>query len=364
MTSVIDVWRAVDPEARLVSGSVDRLRAAVRGVARSRAAPPHLPGEADGQLLLLHVDLLPPASGLDGLFAGLREASLRPVGIVLAGLPTERPAPDRAGDALPVVASARSLTAFGDAAEAHLDHAEEDLARVAAELRLAAAEAALADPDPATATGLVAGRLRRGVAVSADGELRALHPRVAGRALAARFVALHTRLLAEAPARALTRHTSDGLHILERRIRQGASVWLFDDLPFARIDEVAAESLTITLRALLRQPASAPVALRPLHAVVAGEGSEPPVRGPAAPSSAVGQAPQANAAPPARDVLRETLLAVARSNGRVATAARELGVHRNTVLYRLRRAAIELGVDPRRPADALAILREAEEAAR
>jgi len=36
MTSGIDLWRAVDPEARLLSGSVDRLRAAVRGIARSR----------------------------------------------------------------------------------------------------------------------------------------------------------------------------------------------------------------------------------------------------------------------------------------------------------------------------------------
>jgi DNA-binding PucR family transcriptional regulator len=59
--------------------------------------------------------------------------------------------------------------------------------------------------------------------------------------------------------------------------------------------------------------------------------------------------------------LHRTVLAVARANGRVAAAARELGVHRNTVLYRLRRASIELGLDPRRAPDALAILREAEE---
>jgi DNA-binding PucR family transcriptional regulator len=51
---------------------------------------------------------------------------------------------------------------------------------------------------------------------------------------------------------------------------------------------------------------------------------------------------------------------VARANGRVAAAARQLGVHRNTVLYRLRRAAAELGVDPRRAADAITLLREAE----
>ena len=57
--------------------------------------------------------------------------------------------------------------------------------------------------------------------------------------------------------------------------------------------------------------------------------------------------------------LRETLLAVARANGRVAPAARSLGIHRNTVLYRLRRGIDELGLDPRRPEDALRILAEA-----
>ena len=59
-------------------------------------------------------------------------------------------------------------------------------------------------------------------------------------------------------------------------------------------------------------------------------------------------------------VQHETLLAVARANGRIAPAARALGVHRNTVLYRLHRAALELGLDPRRPDDALRILREAD----
>jgi PucR C-terminal helix-turn-helix domain len=350
VTSVIDVWRAVDPEARLVSGSVDRLRAAVRGVARSRAGPPHLPVDADGQLLLVDAALVPRPAGLDGLLAALREAALRPVALVLTSVPVDDPAPDRAGDQLPVLATSWTSSAFADAAEMHLEHAEADLARIAAEVRLAAAEAALADPDPAAAAGLVAGRLRRGVAVSADGELRALHPRASGRALAARFAAIHARIFAEAPARALSRRTSDGLHILERRIRHGASVWLFDDLPFARIDEIAAESLTITLRALLRRQPSRPAELRPMHAP---EEPRAPV------PSAASDAPL-----PGRDVLRETLLAVARSNGRVATAARELGVHRNTVLYRLRRATVELGVDPRRPADALAILREADEPGR
>jgi DNA-binding PucR family transcriptional regulator len=44
----------------------------------------------------------------------------------------------------------------------------------------------------------------------------------------------------------------------------------------------------------------------------------------------------------------------------VAPAARALGVHRNTVLYRLRAAQVERGLDPRRPEDALRILSDAE----
>ncbi|HEX2222475.1 MAG TPA: helix-turn-helix domain-containing protein, partial [Candidatus Limnocylindria bacterium] len=60
------------------------------------------------------------------------------------------------------------------------------------------------------------------------------------------------------------------------------------------------------------------------------------------------------------DPLHETLLAVARANGRVSVAARSLGVHRNTVLYRLRVARAERGIDPRRPEDALRLLREAQ----
>ena len=55
---------------------------------------------------------------------------------------------------------------------------------------------------------------------------------------------------------------------------------------------------------------------------------------------------------------RDTLLAVARANGRIAPAARSLGVHRNTELKRLRRASAELGLDPRRPEDALRLMRE------
>ena len=130
------------------------------------------------------------------------------------------------------------------------------------------------------------------------------------------------------------------MHLLERRIRPGASVWLFDDLPFARLDEVVAEALTNTLRALLARPVPQP------------SPPNPPARASGA-SGGRGTAPT-------RDRLTETLLAVARANGRVAPAARLLGVHRNTVLYRLRRGAAERGIDPRIPRDALRLIQEAE----
>jgi len=352
MTSVIDLWRAVDPEARLLSGSVDRLRAPVRGVARSRAAPPHLPEDVDGQLLIIDVALLGPETALDRLVGVLAEAGLQPVAVLLAALPHQAPAPDRAGDPLPILGSASAVGPLADAATRHLEHADAELARIASEVRLAAAEAALATPDPAAAAGLVAARLRRGVAVAADGELRALHARPAGRALAARFAALHTRLLAGSPGRAVSRQTSEGLFLLERQIRPGASVWLFDDLPFARVDEAAAQALTITLRALLRRPGEA----RSTFA-----SSRPPLGDSPSPSTARPSSDEPAGATSPDATLEATLLAVARANGRVATAARELGVHRNTVLYRLRRASGELGVDPRRADDALAILRRAEQ---
>ena len=184
------------------------------------------------------------------------------------------------------------------------------------------------------------------MAVVSDGELVALHPRPAGRALAARFAAAFSRLFGTPSARAAaSRRLRDGLWIHEQRIRPGASVWLFDDLPMAGIDEAAAEALAITLRALLRRspersPRSAPRIVVP-----------PPRRAPSAQSAEPGVA---------SEPLDATLLAVARANGRVAPAARSLGVHRNTVLYRLRIARDRRGIDPRRPEDALRLLREAE----
>src|SRR5699024_2449519 len=153
------------------------------------------------------------------------------------------------------------------------------------------------------------------------GALASLNPRPAGRAVATRFAAAHGRL---APGRAFSpepRRTADGLWTLERRIGADASAWLFDDLPFARVDEVAVEALAITLRALRRRRPPEPARSR-------REPRLPPSTG---------------------DPLRDTRIAVARANGRIAPAARSLGVHRNTVLYRLHRAEVEYGLDPRRP---------------
>ena len=331
MTSVVDVWRAVDPDAGLLSGSPSRLGRPVRVVARTRVAPPHLPVAVEGSLLVADAGAVAP---LDALLAALPGAELRPVAVLLAG--TRAADVEGSSDPTPVLVSARSVAELADAAGAYLLDEADWLGRRAAELRLLCAEATLAEPDVRTPAGLVAARVHRGVAVSVDGELRSLHARPAGRALAARFTALHSRLLGGAGERAEgQRHSREGLWLLERRVRPGASVWLFDDVPFAAVDEVAADAAASTLRALLRRPAPAPSAREPRPRAA----PPTPLPGPADPVTA-------------------TLLAVARANGRVSRAARELGVHRNTVLYRLRRAADERGLDPRRPEDALRILRE------
>jgi hypothetical protein len=278
---------------------------------------------------------------LDEFLGTLNAAGLAPVALFLAGgHAASRPEP--AGDELPILASTRTASYLSEALGAYLGGEGPHLAQFGAALRLAAAEAALADPDPATVAGLVAARVRRGVAIVAEGELRSLHPRPAGRALAARFAATQARLLGGTSTRnTSSRRTSDGLWLMERRVRPGAAVWLFDDLPFARVDEVALEALGITLRALLRR--AAPGA----GSRVPDSRSAPASLDPAAPAERFG----------------ETLLAVARANGRIAPAARALGVHRNTVLYRLRAIRAERGIDPRRPVDALRILADAERAA-
>ncbi len=330
MTSVIDIWRAIDPEARLISGAVEQLARPVRGLARTRAAPPHLPALIPGQVLLADAGVL--QRHLDELVTTLREAHLDPAGVWILCEDVTRFEP--AADALPVLAGHGTVTRLTQRVAGYLEDERSHLATVVAELRLATAEAALADPQPGAAAGLVAARLRRGVAVTSGGSLVALHPRPAGTALATRFAATHARLLARSRPNATDRFR-DGLFLLERPVSSGAAAWLFDDLPFAAIDEVALDALAITLRALLRRPS-----IQQLTPAGPRAGRRLP--------------------PSTGDPMRDTLLAVARANGRIAPAARALGVHRNTVLYRLRRAAAETGIDPRRSEDALRLMRQAD----
>jgi hypothetical protein len=343
MARLIDLWRAIDPAATLVAGDAAAATQLVRGVSRTRAAPPHLPPPADGHLLIVDGGLLREALPVDRLLDEVAASGSEPVGIVATGASNVR-RDDWPDPAPPILLSQHAPADLAAAAARYLADEAGVLAAVAIDLRLSAAEAALADPAPAAPAGLVADRIRRGVAVVADGELVALHPRPAGRALAARFAAAFSRLFGTPSARAAaSRRLREGMWIHEQRIRPGAAVWLFDDLPLARIDEVAAESLAVTLRALLRRP---PARL-----------ARPGLRVHALPSH---RAPQDVTPDAASEPIDATLLAVARANGRVTPAARSLGVHRNTVLYRLRLARDRRGIDPRRPEDALRLLREAD----
>ena len=137
-----------------------------------------------------------PPRGSTGCSRGLREAGLDPVAVWLIG---ERlPELEAASDPLPVLAGGGMASARAESAGAYLDGEREWLSALAADLRLAGAEAALADPQPSAPAGVVADRLRRGVAVTVDRALASLNPRPAGRALATRFAAAHARLLGAA----------------------------------------------------------------------------------------------------------------------------------------------------------------------
>ncbi len=329
MTRVIDLWRAIDPHARLISGSLAEVQRPVLGVARTRAAPPHLPPAADGQLLIADAALIGGDRPLTQFLAALAEAEVHPAGVLIAAW--SGPVPEPADAPLPILASGVPGATLLDATRHYLEDPNDYLDRVLGELRLAAAEAALAHADPSVPVAVVASRLRRGVGLVVDGELRSLVPRPAGRALAARFAALHARGMTAGSGRGGHRRVADGLWLWEQRIRPGASAWLFDDLPLAAVDEVGATALGMTLRALLIRPTGSPERSRPANR------------------------PSPEALHP-DDPISRTLLAVARANGRIAPAARALGVHRNTVLYRLRAARAERGIDPRRPEDALALL--------
>ena len=348
MPALVDVWRAIDPDAELTAGDPDRLRAPVRGIARTRATPPHLPDVAAGELLVVDAAALAEANPHE-IFDGLRETSGEPTAVVFAGAGDRAGGPLSATDA-PVLLSAMPASTFVSAARAYLEREAELLERWGLELRVAMAEAALADPHPSSASAVACARVRRGVAVARHGRLVGVHPRRGGRDLALRFTATFNRLFSgPSHRRQAERRTRSGLWVAEFPVARGereparvedAAVWLFDDAPFAAIDRIAGDALARTLRALL----------------AAGRGDRSGVRLQQAPGRPSAGAP---GAPRTRDDrLATTVLAVARNNGRVAPAARALGVHRNTVLYRLRQARHELGVDPRRPEDALRLLRE------
>jgi hypothetical protein len=354
MARLIDLWRAIDPAATLVGGDPAATDQPVRGVSRTRAAPPHLPPPAEGHLLVVDGSLLTGSLPADRLLTEVAASGSSPVGIIVSAQRTGVvPRDEWPETGPPILVSQQAPAMLTTSAARYLADESDVLAQFAADLRLATAEAALADPAPTAPAGLVAARIRRGVAVVADGELLALHPRPAGRALAARFAAAFSRLFGTPSARAAaSRRLRDGMWVHEQRIRPGAAVWLFDDVPLARIDEVAAESLAVTLRALLRRPPARPPH-RP-HGPDPRFHVPPPRRSPPSRSE---PGPD-----PAAARIDATLLAVARANGRVAPAARSLGVHRNTVLYRLRIARDRRGIDPRRPEDALRLLREADRA--
>ncbi len=203
MPRLIDVWRAVDPEARLIGGDPNDTTVLVRGVGRTRAAPPHLPPPMAGHLLIVDGALL-EALPADRLLDEIAASGHEPAALLVALREGQR-APDWPEAAFPSLISHRPMTALAEGASAYLADEAGHLARLHAELRLAAAEAALADPTPAAPASLVAHRIRRGVAVVADGEMIALHARPAGRALAARFAAAYSRLFGTPSARASRR---------------------------------------------------------------------------------------------------------------------------------------------------------------
>ena len=117
MTSIIDAWRAVDPEAKLVSGSVELVSRPVRGIARTRASPPHLPPVSPGQLLVADAGVLD--DDLDRLMAALGEAELEPAAIWLVGEPVRTL--QRAASALPVIARGTGPARLADALETYLE---------------------------------------------------------------------------------------------------------------------------------------------------------------------------------------------------------------------------------------------------
>ena len=198
-----------------------------------RPSAPPVPGRRQ----LLVVDAASVAvDPTDRLMTAVADAGLAPAAVLLAAVPDGAHLPVSTS-AVPILVSAPARPAARRGGERVPRRRGVGHRALCDRLRLAGAEAALADPTPAAPAGLVAARLRRGVAVIADGELVALHARPAGHALAARFSAtLRARSLDAGTRRGGTRRTRDGLWLHEANVRPGASVWMFDDLPFAAVD--------------------------------------------------------------------------------------------------------------------------------
>jgi hypothetical protein len=109
MARLIDVWRAVDPEARLAAGDPGDALALVRGISRTRAAPPHLPPPAEGHLLVVDAALLAVLSP-ERLLAEVAASGSTPVGVLLAapaGEPGEWPP-----ESPPILVSRRSAASL------------------------------------------------------------------------------------------------------------------------------------------------------------------------------------------------------------------------------------------------------------
>ncbi len=344
MPRLIDVWRAVDSEARLVAGEPAVTDVLLRGVSRTRAAPPHLPPASDGHLLIVDGALLAHLPA-DRLIAEIAASGTVPAGLLIAAAPTDALGrwPDGAP---PTLASQRSVSALAVAASAYLADEAGFLDRFATE------------PPPRGGRG----RPRRSRARGAGGHgRRPAAPRRGGRGRR------RARRPPPAAGRPSTGRTLRGRLLAPVRHAEHPRGGL-PTAPRRAVDPRAAHPARSGGLAL-RRPAHGP------HRRGRGRGAgHHPPRPPPATAGAVAagraadhRAPRRPAAPAqsagsrvASEPLDATLLAVARANGRVAPAARSLGVHRNTVLYRLRIARDRRGIDPRRPEDALRLLREAE----
>ena len=309
----------------------------VRTVVRTRNAAPHLPEADDAALLLVDAAVLPVPS-VEALLAALDDAQLNPVAVVRPGRSPRRTRPMH-----PCPSSAAS---------SRLPRAGTRRDRVPGR-RAGRAGATLQGPSAGLCRGLAvgpaarhAGRADRGPHRPGRGNQRG---RGAARPSSAPGRARPGRAVRRAPCPAAGRRVPRP----SRSGPAGAGGAVADRAPHS------ARRRGLAVRRL---------ALRAVDEVAAdADGHGPGAAPPACAGRGLGRSRDAGhpleklPAASRHDPLQDTPIAVARSNGRVAPAARLLGVHRNTVLYCLRRARDERGIDPRRPQDALRILSEIDE---